>query len=60
MSVKLWMVLCIIALVNHAHEKTLDVSETQEDRVYDYHMDGFIDNHILHVTHLNEGGALFP
>lgn len=23
-------------------------------------MDGFIDNHILDVTHLNEGCALFP
>lgn len=23
-------------------------------------MDGFIDNHILHLTHLNEGCALSP
>lgn len=23
-------------------------------------MDGFIDNHVLHLAHLNEGCALFP
>ena len=63
MSVRLWMVLCLIALVNRAHENIPDVSVptgTQEERLYDYHMDGFIDNHILHLTHLNEGCALLP